>query len=713
MRKTIVLLAIILAASAFKIDTYFDADPQQCIEEKCPNQWAACQKDSKCIPALQDCEKKCGTKSSCWALCLPGKGSQAAIDVAKCAQANGCVGMIPTSTAVAIATPQQCIEDHCKDQLVACQKDAKCFAALQDCDKECLDNISCYSPCLAKKGNANASNFWKCIVDNNCLNAFESSTAVAVADPQQCVEEKCPNQWAACQKDSKCVPAIEHCDKKCGTSTTCWTFCLPGQGSQAAIDVAKCAQANGCLKMTPPTAVSIFTGPEECILQHCKKQEEACANDRRCIQVMDECDAQCNTNFTCWNSCLARRGNKNASDYFKCIIDNQCYKATEEVTALALADPQQCIEEKCPNQWAACQKDAKCIPALQDCEKKCGTKSSCWALCLPGKGSQAAIDVAKCAQANGCVGIVPASTAVAIATPQQCIEEHCKDQLVACQKDAKCFAALQDCEKECVNNTSCYSPCLAKKGNANASNLWKCIVDNNCLSAVESSTAVAVADPQQCIEEKCPNQWAACQKDAKCIPALQDCEKKCGTKSSCWALCLPGKGSQAAIDVAKCAQANGCVGMIPTDEVVEETAIAIADPQQCVEEKCPNQWAACQKDSKCAPALQHCDKKCGTSTSCWTLCLPAQGSQAAIDVAKCAQANGCLKMAHPFESCMMKSCPKQQEECLSNWSCRQSLRKCRNPTAVYSFDHECLLAESKETSFLSEWYHCAGGHFCL
>ena len=44
----------------------------------------------------------------------------------------------------------------------------------------------------------------------------------------------------------------------------------------------------------------------------------------------------------------------------------------------------------------------------------------------------------------------------------------------------------------------------------------------------ETTTALATVDPQKCIEEKCPKEWDACQKDSKCIPALQDCEKKCG-----------------------------------------------------------------------------------------------------------------------------------------------------------------------------------------
>ena len=104
-----------------------------------------------------------------------------------------------------------------------------------------------------------------------------------------------------------------------------------------------------------------------------------------------------------------------------CASVGMSFKMQVNQNALMVADPQQCIEEKCPNEWAACQKDAKCIPALQDCQRKCGTKTSCWELCLPSKGSQAAIDVAKCAQKNNCLTIPEPSTALMVADPQQCI----------------------------------------------------------------------------------------------------------------------------------------------------------------------------------------------------------------------------------------------------------------------------------------------------
>lgn len=85
MRKAILFIALVFIASAFKLQHNLE-DSKQCIIEKCPTQWAACEKDAKCDPALLECQKKCGTSSSCWTLCLSTKGSQAAIDVAKCAQ---------------------------------------------------------------------------------------------------------------------------------------------------------------------------------------------------------------------------------------------------------------------------------------------------------------------------------------------------------------------------------------------------------------------------------------------------------------------------------------------------------------------------------------------------------------------------------------------------------------------------------------------------
>ena len=172
------------------------------------------------------------------------------------------------------------------------------------------------------------------------------------------------------------------------------------------------------------------------------------------------------------------------------------------------------------------------------------------------------------------------------------------------------------------------------------------------------SVSMFPTDPTDCIKEKCPNEFKACTDDSKCFPALQSCQTQCGTKQSCWQLCLAKKGDQNAINVAKCAAANDClksgpnheveVQVIPTDAIEYDVKVSkmslaiITDPTDCIKEKCPNEYQACTNDSKCLPALQDCENKCGTKQSCWQFCLAGKGDSAAINVAKCAAANKCL-----------------------------------------------------------------------
>jgi hypothetical protein len=210
-------------------------------------------------------------------------------------------------------------------------------------------------------------------------------------------------------------------------------------------------------------------------------------------------------NTACWTTCLSKKGDQAASDLYKCILDNHCFDSVEveAFNAEVTLDPLPCVKEKCPNEWAACEKDSKCVPTIEDCNKKCGTGSTCWTFCLGSKGDQPAIDVAKCAQKNKCLGVPePEFDSYAILSPQDCIQEKCPNQLKTCEKDTKCFPSLADCSKECANNTACWTTCLAKKGDAAASDLYKCVQDNHCFDSVkaEVSTAVVLADPQQCIE---------------------------------------------------------------------------------------------------------------------------------------------------------------------------------------------------------------------
>ena len=59
MNKVIVGILIVTAVVGFRIEQnegriyeMVAVDPQKCIEEKCPKEWADCQKDPKCVPTL-------------------------------------------------------------------------------------------------------------------------------------------------------------------------------------------------------------------------------------------------------------------------------------------------------------------------------------------------------------------------------------------------------------------------------------------------------------------------------------------------------------------------------------------------------------------------------------------------------------------------------------------------------------------------------------
>ena len=116
------------------------------------------------------------------------------------------------------------------------------------------------------------------------------------------------------------------------------------------------------------------------------------------------------------------------------------------------------------------------------------------------------------------------------------------------------------------------------------------------------------------------------------------------------------------------------------------------------------------------PALESCQKKCGTKQSCWEFCLPGKHSQAAIDVAKCAAKNNCLSMEvfqYPFEKCINKSCNVAFSECLEDEMCRKYLRQCRNPEGVWNFKFDCLVEKSAFSPKLSTFFNCSGHYKCI
>jgi hypothetical protein len=109
---------------------------------------------------------------------------------------------------------------------------------------------------------------------------------------------------------------------------------------------------------------------------------------------------------------------------------------------------------------------------------------------------------------------------------------------------------------------------------------------------INANAIMIITDPTDCLKEHCPNEYQSCLNDSKCIPAIQSCEDQCGTKTSCWQLCLAKKGNNNAIALAKCAAANNCLGQSVNQEMTTALAV-ISDPIDCVKEKCPKEYAAC------------------------------------------------------------------------------------------------------------------------
>ena len=146
--------------------------------------------------------------------------------------------------ALAIFSPQDCIRDHCPDEASACSHDPACLRALQDCEHECNDNQTCWTNCVAKKGNAPASAFWKCVVDNDCLN--QVSKAVAITSPRECIDKYCMNEKQACEKNQKCLHVLDVCGKICLQDVDCWGRCLKEEKSDVADIYVKCIVDHDC-----------------------------------------------------------------------------------------------------------------------------------------------------------------------------------------------------------------------------------------------------------------------------------------------------------------------------------------------------------------------------------------------------------------------------------------------------------------------------------
>ena len=81
-------------------------------------------------------------------------------------------------------------------------------------------------------------------------------------------------------------------------------------------------------------------------------------------------------------------------------------------------------------------------------------------------------------------------------------------------------------------------------------------------------------------------------------------------------------------------------------------ALAIAQSpelEQCIKDKCPDQYKKCEAAGGCKDKLKKCAEKCGekVAQTCWTLCIGVPG--AAANVCTCAVNQGCIKNASKID----------------------------------------------------------------
>lgn len=121
-----VISSAIIPASAPPSSTITREDPTQCISQQCPNQFDACQKNSKCSTDAYDCYDKCFNDQECWRTCANDASMEPTLSVMSCALRFNCFDDN-------IFEPVICINENCTNEYNACPTDPDCQPTLSRC----------------------------------------------------------------------------------------------------------------------------------------------------------------------------------------------------------------------------------------------------------------------------------------------------------------------------------------------------------------------------------------------------------------------------------------------------------------------------------------------------------------------------------------------------------------------------------------------------
>lgn len=256
----------------------------------------------------------------------------------------------------------------------------------------------------------------------------------------------------------------------------------------------------------------------------------------------------------------------------------------------------------------------------------------------------------------------PADCKTAVIPQENCIQKACPDLFKGCQSDPECVKII-DCLTNTVGNQQ---KCFGTGGDKITNSLLQCAQKGGCLGVPggqggggtaascgngacdngESMLTCPKDCPQPktkteaCYHDKCPDQYAKCAADIQCVKTV-DCFNTGGTPQECG-----DNANQKALNL--CTTSSGCNGAVQNCgngacdkgetnlSCPKDCPKPVSDLEVCMIKACPDQYKACQADSKCTSAIA-CYNNGGSPQQCFSGGGPALGG-----LIQCVQNSGCL-----------------------------------------------------------------------
>jgi len=256
----------------------------------------------------------------------------------------------------------------------------------------------------------------------------------------------------------------------------------------------------------------------------------------------------------------------------------------------------------------------------------------------------------------------PADCKDPVIPQENCIQKACSEQFKGCQNDAACVKII-DCLTNTIGNQQ---KCFGSGGDKITNSLLQCSQKAGCLGVPGGQggggTAASCGNgqcdngesmltcPKDCPQPKtkeeacyhnaCPDQYAKCAADIQCVKTV-DCfntggtPQECGDNANQKALNLCTTNAGCSVPVSNCG--NGVCDKGETNlSCPKDCPKPISELEVCMLKACPDQYKACQADSKCTNAIA-CYNNGGSPQQCFM-----NGGKAVGALLQCVQNSGCL-----------------------------------------------------------------------